>query len=101
MSEENKPGIIINDPVEFSYDQKQQVPTIEPSLKDLVLVEVRRLVVISKAYKEKIDTAKTKPKKDLYAKKIRKNNDKLADMIIRLEQLNRIESNDEPTNEQP
>jgi len=106
-----EPELVINDPVEITYDEVVNVgtpghidhkaPPTEPTIKDLVLLEVQRLVTISKMYKEKIDTAKTKPKKDLYLKKIRKNNEKLADMIMRLERLNRIESsNDEPANEQ-
>jgi hypothetical protein len=110
MSEEKE--IIINDPVVMNYDKVVNVgtpghpdhnaPQTEPTIKDLVLVEVQRLVTISKMYKEKIDTAKTKPKKDLYLKKLRKNNKTLADMIIRLERLNQIENsnNDEPINEQ-
>ena len=101
--------MIINSP-EINYDtvtidesdgEYQTVPNSKPSLKDLIMIETKRLVALSKSYKEKIDTAKTKPKKDLYLKKLRKNNKKLADMIMRIERLNQIESsNDESTSEQ-
>jgi hypothetical protein len=106
-----EPEIVINDPVAINYDEAVNVgtpghidhnaPQTEPTMKDLVLIEVQRLITISKSYDEQIKTAKTKTKKDFYSKKLHKNNKILADMIMRLERLNQIENNknDEPTDE--
>ena len=71
------------------YDDPVDTSTPAPTMKDLVTHEVKRLVTISRHYQSKIEEAKTKPKKEYFLKKLRKNNKNLADMIIRLEQLNK------------
>jgi len=63
--------------------------TPAPTLKDMVNWEVKRLATISRGIQENIKGAKTSTKKEYFLKKIRKNNKKLADMIMRLEQLNK------------
>ncbi len=71
----------INDPVEYSYDE---VEGNNLSRTSLLMIETKRLVTVSKIFKEKIDLAKTKTKKDFYLKKLRKNTDILGDMLVRL-----------------
>jgi len=62
----------------------------EITIKDLVTQEVQRLVLVSRHYQAIIKESKTSTKKDFYLKKLRKNNNKLADMIVRLEQIDQM-----------
>lgn len=56
-------------------------------LNDLVQGEVQRLMSTSKEYRNKIDNAKTKTKKNWYLKKLKKNNAKLMNVLIALEKV--------------
>lgn len=56
-------------------------------LNDLVQGEVQRLMATSKEYRNKIDNAKTKTKKNWYLKKLKKNNAKLMNVLIALEKV--------------
>lgn len=56
-------------------------------LDDIVHGEVQRLMATSKEYRNKIDNAKTKTKKDLYLKKLKKNNTKLMNILVALEKV--------------
>lgn len=47
---------------------------------------VNDLVAISRAYSDNVDTALTKPKKDLYKKKLKKNNVMLYKVLRKLDQ---------------
>jgi len=100
----NATEIVVSPAVEISYDdiatgeEKQSIPRT-PDMVDMLLHEVKRLATISNVYNQCIDDSKTKPKRDLYAKKLKKNNKKLADMLIRLEQLTQIKKNKEATDE--
>lgn len=95
--------LVVEDAVEISYDTigegETQPTTQPPTMIDMVLLEVRRLAAISNVCNDLISNSKTKPKRDLYTKKLKKNNKNLADMLIRLERLNRIEQESEETNE--
>ena len=64
--------------------------TSAPTMKDMVMYEVKRLAMVSKHFQTNIKDAKTQPKKNYFLKKLRKNNKLLANMIIRLEQLNKM-----------
>lgn len=57
--------------------------------KQAILQMVQNLAGISKGIQEKAEGAKTSTKKKYYLKKLRKNNELLADMIIRLEHYNK------------
>jgi len=82
--------ITINDPVHLTYDKLE---TNDLSLSDRVLIEAKRLATVSKELNQKIQLAKTKPKKDYFTKKLKKNNDILGDMLIKLNKLHHIEDN--------
>ena len=81
----------INEPVELTYDDVSEYKP--PTLADRVLIECKRLATASKELQEKIQAAKTKPKKDYFGKKLKKNNNILGDMLVRLEQLHQIDNN--------
>lgn len=53
--------------------------------------EIMALMLQSKDLREHIDTAKTKPKKDLYHKKLKKINNEAADLLIALDKLEKEE----------
>jgi len=93
--------LVVEDAVEISYDTIGEGEEVQqpPTMIDMVLLEVRRLAAISNVCNDLISNSKTKPKRDLYTKKLKKNNKNLADMLIRLERLNRIEQESEETNE--
>lgn len=56
-------------------------------VKDSIKIELQNAVNISKEYADKVKTAKTKPKAELYTKKLKKNNKIVADLIIGLDKL--------------
>lgn len=61
--------------------------TQQPAIDDLIKSELKRLMLISTELRDKIKSAKTKPKKDIYTKKLKKNNLKLMNIMIALEKL--------------
>lgn len=54
---------------------------------EVIKLEVTNLVARSLEFKKKLDKAKTKPKIELYQKKLRKNNAELAEMLVALDRL--------------
>ncbi len=54
---------------------------------DSVRAELIESIARSKEFADKIKTAKTKPKKDLYTKKLEKNNKTVANLIIALDNI--------------
>lgn len=69
------------------------------TMRDVVVAELQRRIKISKDLQQIINTAKTKPKKDLYLKKIRKNNEAVADLLVALQRIDnqeKIKVTDEP-----
>ena len=80
----------INDPVEYSYDEVEENNLSRTSL---LMIETKRLAKVSKMFKEKASLSKTKTKKDFYLKKLRKNNDVLGDMLVRLNHEHTIKNN--------
>lgn len=64
---------------------------------DIVRNEVQQLMATSKEYREKIDDAKTKTKKDWYLKKLKKNNTRLLNVLVAIEKVRKAkESPNEP-----
>ena len=57
------------------------------TLRDLLVHEIQEHVKISKELQEIIKNSKTKPKRDLYTKKIRKNNEQVAELLLALQRL--------------
>jgi len=52
---------------------------------DMLSNSLSQLGAISLQFSEEIKNAKTKPKKDLYAKKLAKNNNLIADVLYKLD----------------
>jgi hypothetical protein len=84
--------ITVTNPVEVTYDN---LDSTKLSKSDLVLIEAKRLASVSKELHQKIRLSKTKPKKDYFKKKLKKNNDILGDMLIRLNKLHQIQNKKE------
>ena len=57
------------------------------TLRDVVVAELQVGVQRSRDLQQKINEAKTKPKRDLYLKKIRKNNEHVAELLLALQKL--------------
>jgi len=62
-------------------------------VKDALIAEIQDAIRLSTEYKEKVDTAKTKVKRDTYKKKLKKNNMLVADMVMALDKLNKQDYN--------
>lgn len=65
---------------------------LEPQSVDMIQmmkIEILQLMETAKSYKEKIETSKTKPKLDLYSKKLEKNNKKLMTLLLSLDKLSK------------
>lgn len=54
---------------------------------DSIKIELENYINISKTYKDKINSAKTKAKAKFYIKKLKKNNKIVADLLIGLDKL--------------
>ena len=54
---------------------------------DSIKIELENYINISKTYKDKINSAKTKAKVKFYIKKLKKNNKIVADLLIGLDKL--------------
>lgn len=63
-------------------------------VRQAIIEELRELIPKSQEFSYRIETAKTNVKRDLYKKKLKKNNQKVADLIIALEKLEKEERND-------
>lgn len=62
-------------------------------IRDSLKIEIENALKISLGYVDKIKTAKTKPKEVLYTKKLKKNNKKLAELIIGLDTIEKTSYN--------
>ena len=69
----------------------------KPSIDEMIRGELQRLMLYSKELRDKIESAKTKTKKDLYSKKLKKNNLKLMNIMVALEKIQK--SSEEPISE--
>lgn len=67
-------------------EDKTDVPE-QPGLVDILVAEIRALAAIGLELRQKIDSAKTAPKKKLYKKKLEKNSRRAAEIILYLEQV--------------
>ncbi len=56
-------------------------------VKDILKDEINKAIARSKGYAEKIAASTTEPKKNLYTKKLKKNNKVMADLIIALDKI--------------
>ncbi len=74
----------MDDQPQFNVDDQEQV---KPKVDDLIKQELQRLMALSKKYRDMIDGAKTEPKRNLYSKKLKKNNLKLMNIMVALEKL--------------
>jgi hypothetical protein len=68
-------------------------------VKQTIEIEITERVAKSKEYFEKMKTAKTKVKEKTYAKKLKENNNILADLIIALDKLNESQYNTQDNND--
>lgn len=57
------------------------------AVKEAIIEELQELLPKSKHYADQLETAKTKLKKDMMKKRLRKNNQKVADLLIALERI--------------
>lgn len=62
---------------------------------DVIKFEITNIVARSLKLKKKLDKAKTKPKIELYQKKLRKSNIELAEMLIAFDRLEEKNKEDE------
>ena len=56
-------------------------------VKEAIVDELQSAIGLSKEYADKIKTAKTKLKSDIYTKKLKKNNKIVADLVIALDKV--------------
>lgn len=56
-------------------------------IKESIVEELKVLIPISTKYSEQLETAKTKTKKDIARKKLKQNNEKVADLLIALDRI--------------
>jgi len=62
-------------------------------IKNAVIDELRAAMALSKEFKEKIDGAKTDIKRKTYKKKLKKNNEIVADLVMALDKLEKRDYN--------
>jgi len=67
-------------------------------VKKSLIETLKEAIEVSKEYSEKVKTAKTKPKADLYYKKLVKNNKLVANMLIALDKVNNKDYNNQNKN---
>ena len=66
------------------------------TLRDVVIVEIQELMKTSKELQQNIKEAKTAVKSEYFRKKIKKNNERLMEMLVALEKLDKNkEENDD------
>ncbi|MEM4258041.1 MAG: hypothetical protein QXL17_02675 [Candidatus Thermoplasmatota archaeon] len=78
---------ITTDNTESNSLNLEQEDSKKLTLKDILGQEINEIVKISKDLQQKIKDAKTKPKKDLYYKKLCRNNDKLLELLVAFNRL--------------
>ncbi len=66
-------------------------------VKQAIIAELQELMPKSTHYSEQYENAKTKPKRDLMMKRLKKNNEKIADLIVALEKINEKEKQEDET----
>jgi homoserine kinase len=59
------------------------------SLQTIIQAEINDLITISAGYQAKVNTSKTSLKKEYFLKKLKKNNEKLFEMLVALNQHNK------------
>ncbi len=64
----------------------------QPTVLEMLQYELRERMKVSLDYKKKIDEAKTKPKKDYYKKKIKKNNVQALKILTAIERFTQQQS---------
>lgn len=64
-------------------------------VKQAIIAELQELIPKSKHYADQLETAKTKVKKDLMRKRLKKNNEKVADLLVALDKLDKKEKENE------
>jgi hypothetical protein len=69
-------------------------------VKDLIIEELKLGAKLSKEYMKKIENSKTKTKKSFYQKKLEKNNDLNAKMVLALDRMSKGDENEQTPNEQ-
>jgi RNA processing factor Prp31 len=62
-------------------------------VKEALIEEIREAIKRSTDYKEKIDTAKTSIKANTYKKKLKKNNQIVADLVMALDKIDKEDYN--------
>jgi len=67
--------------------------------KDAVIAELKGLVVISKELQSKILGAKTNTKRNYFKKKLRKNNERVANLVMVVERMNQQNKQESSDNE--
>lgn len=62
-------------------------------VKKVIMFELNELIPKSKFYAAQLETAKTETKRKMMRKRLKQNNEKIADLIIALEKLEKKENN--------
>jgi hypothetical protein len=65
-------------------------------VKQAIIQELNALIPKSKHYASELESAKTQIKRNLMRKRLRANNEKVADLIVALEKINKNERKDTP-----
>ena len=81
----------------------EQEPELKPennniSILDVIQAEITDLMKLSQNYRERISSAKTSVKKNLYEKKLKKNNIKLMDMLMAADKILKRRERENGTN---
>ncbi len=86
MSEEsNTPKIEVTQSLRDTYKQQKMLKMLTDEITQLQS-HVNSIVAVSQQYDSEIKQAKTKPKRDLFSKKLKKNNIMLYQVLRRLDQ---------------
>ncbi len=85
-SNESTPPTLPGQPINGTLEVKTK-----PSLRDYIVTQLQEKVNRSKELQQKIANSKTKPKRDLYTKKIGKNNEDVANLILALQKIDHNE----------
>lgn len=77
----------ITDITPMPNNDTDNVNSTKVSLRDVIVAELQERIKISKELQQKINDSKTKPKRELYTKKIRRNNEQVADLLLALQKI--------------